>query len=57
MASVFVYGGVAVAAGAPARRWAPILARISFFYLSKTVILVFFAGINLQTYQTSPLHF
>jgi len=34
MADVFVYSGVAIAAGTAANRWPPNLARISFFYLS-----------------------
>jgi len=37
MANVFVYSGVAIAAGAPANRRTLNLARISFFYLSQTV--------------------
>jgi len=44
MANVFVYGGVAIAAGAPANRQTPNLARISFIYLSVPEL---FTGIKL----------
>jgi len=59
MANVFVYGGVAIAAGGPANRQTPNLAkasfdlafRISFFYLSVLLLLT-----SIQLLLTNTKH-
>jgi len=57
MANVFVYGGVAIAAGTPANCRAPNLSRISFFYRS---VLGLFTSIKLiftNKHKANRLHF
>jgi len=57
MANVFVYGGVAIAAGAPANRRTLILVRISFFYLSVFGLFTSTKLLFTNKYKASRLQF